>query len=183
MPCPVILTQKSARVKPPATGHPSLSLTPHSSGMLTTRTPRVKKIGEGLMVKELCNAFLSAKLRAEKAGEITARTFAECRDTTDLLIDQFGKERLVDDLTADDFEALRDKMASRWGPVRFGNEVQKVRTVFKYGFEAGLTYQPVRYGPQFKKPSASVLRRHRAKNGERMLEAAELRQLLAAAPV
>ncbi len=35
---------------------------------------------------------------------------------------------------ADDFETLRAAMADRWGPVRLGNEVQKVRTVFKYGY-------------------------------------------------
>jgi integrase len=62
--------------------------------------------------------------------------------------------------------------------VRLGNEIEKVRTVFKYGFESGLIASPVRYGPQFKKPSASVFRRHKAKNGERMLEAAEVRRLL-----
>jgi len=73
-------------------------------------------------------------------------------------------------------------MAKRWGPVRLGNEIQKVRTVFKYGYEAGLIDKPVRYGPQFKKPSASVLRRHKAKSGEQMIEAAEIRQLLDTAP-
>src|SRR6185369_8394816 len=62
--------------------------------------------------------------------------------------------------------------------VRLANEIQKVRTVFKYGFEAGLIDQPVRYGPTFKKPSASVMRRHRAKTGERMLEVAEIRRML-----
>ena len=97
---------------------------------------------------------------------------------TILLIAAFGEDRRVDDLAADDFELLRDTMAKRWGPVRLGNEVQKVRTIFKYGYESGLIDKPIRYGPQFKKPSASVLRRHRAKNGERMIEAAELRRLL-----
>ncbi len=147
------------------------------------RKPRVKKVGEGLMLAELCNRFLTAKLRQRGAGEITTRTFDEYRATTDLLVAQFGKDRLVDDLASDDFEALRDTMSQRWGPVRLGNEVGKVRTIFKYGYEAGLIDKPVRYGPQFKKPSASVLRRHRAKNGERMLEADELRRLLDAAPV
>ena len=102
----------------------------------------------------------------------------EYKAATDRLVATFGKTRLVDDLAADDFEALRDAMAKQWGPVRLGNEIQKVRTVFKYGFEAGLIDKPVRYGPQFKKPSAGVLRRHRAKNGERMLEAEEVRRLL-----
>lgn len=142
------------------------------------RTPRVRNVGEGLALAALFNQFLTAKLRKQNAGEITSRTFAEYKNTTDLLIAQFGKERLVDDLAAEDFETLRDTMAQRWGPVRLGNEIQKVRTVFKYGFEAGLIKQPMRFGPEFRKPSAGVLRRHKAKNGERMLEAAELRQLL-----
>jgi integrase len=90
---------------------------------------------------------------------------------------------LVEDLAADDFEQLRADIAKVWGPVRLGNEVQRVRTFFKYGYEAGLIDKPVRFGPSFKKPSASVLRRHRVKGGERMLKAAELRTLLDAAPV
>jgi integrase len=140
------------------------------------RTPRVK--ADGLTVADLCNRFLTAKLRQREAGEIGARMFDEYKAATDRLVGTFGKTRLVDDLAADDFEALRDAMAKQWGPVRLGNEIQKVRTVFKYGFESGLIERPVRYGPQFKKPSAGVLRRHRAKNGERMLEADELRKLL-----
>lgn len=142
------------------------------------RTPRVK--ADGLTVADLCNRFLTAKLRQREAGEISARMFGEYKATTDRLVATFGKTRLVDDLAADDFEALRDTMAKQWGPVRLGNEIQKVRSVFKYAPEAGLIERPVRYGPQFKKPSARVLRRHRAQNGERMLEAEELRRLLAA---
>src|SRR4029077_16386568 len=90
----------------------------------------------------------------------------------------FGRNRLVDDLASSDFESLRNDMAKQWGPVRLGNEVGKVRSVFKYGYETGMTDKPVRFGPEFKKPSASVLRRHRAKNGKRFLEAAELRTIL-----
>jgi integrase len=140
------------------------------------RTPRVQ--GDTLTVADLCNRFLTAKHRQREAREITPRMYDEYKGTTDRLVATFGKTRLVDDLAADDFEALRDAMAKLWGPVRLGNEIQKVRTVFKYGFEAGLIETPVRYGPQFKKPSASVMRRHRAHNGERMLEAAELRRVL-----
>jgi integrase len=152
------------------------------------RTPRVK--ADGLTVAELCNRFLTAKQRQWEAGEISSRMFepvagseppkakGEYPVTTDRLISQFGGTRLVDDLAADDFEAVRNHLAKQYGPVRLGNEIQKVRSVFKYGFEAGLIDKPVRYGPQFKKPSAGVLRRHRAKNGEKMLEAAEVRRLL-----
>lgn len=142
------------------------------------RTPRVNRTGEGTTLDLLRGKFLTAKSRALDAGEITSRTYFEYKDTTNLLIEQFGKDRLVDDIVADDFETLRAEMAKRWGPVRLGNEIQKVKTIFKYGYESGLIDKPVRYGPQFKKPSAGVLRRHKAKNGERMIEAAELRRLL-----
>ncbi len=53
--------------------------------------------------------------------------------------------------------------------------------MFKYAYESGLIDRPVRYGPTFKKPSASVLRRHRVQSGEKMLEADELRRLIDAA--
>ena len=142
------------------------------------RTPRVKRTGEGTTLDLLRGRFLTAKSRALDAHEITPRTYFEYKATTNLLIEQFGRDRLVDDITADDFEALRDGMAKRWGPVRLGNEIQKIKTFFKYGYETGLIDKPIRYGPQFKKPSASVLRRHRAKNGERMFQAAELCRLL-----
>jgi integrase len=145
------------------------------------RTPRVT--GDELTIADLCNRFLTAKQRALEASEITARTFAEYRATTDRLVTTFGKSRLVDDLASDDFEALRANIAKAWGPVRLGNEVQRVRTVFKYGFESGLIEKPVRYGPQFKKPSKSVLRKHRVASGKRLFEADQLRTLIDAAGV
>ncbi len=143
----------------------------------------MRKTGDGLKLDELCSRFLTAKVRKLKAGEITAPTFAGHKQVTDLLVATFGKDRLVDDIASDDFARLREAMAERWGPVRLCNQVQAVKSVFKYGFDTGLIVTPVRYGPEFVKPSAGVLRKHRAKNGERMLEAAELRQLLAAATV
>ncbi len=41
--------------------------------------------------------------------------------------------------------------------------------------------KPVLFGPTFKRPTRKVMRQHRAKNGLRMLEAAELRAIIAAA--
>jgi integrase len=143
------------------------------------RTPRVQS--DGLTVADLCNRFLTAKLRQREAGEIGPRMFGEYKAATDRLVAMFGKARLVDDLAADDFEALRDALAKQYGPARLGTEIQIVRTVFKYAFESGLIDRPVRYGPQFRKPSTSVLRRHRAKQGPKLFVADEIRRLLDAA--
>jgi integrase len=140
------------------------------------RTPRVKR--DGLTVADLCNAFLTAKHRKVSSGELSARAFMEYKEITDMLVTAFGKTRLVEDLAADDFEKLRADMTERWGPVRLGNGVTRVKSVFKYGLDNGLMAIPVRYGGEFKKPEKAVLRRHRAQNGERMLEAADVRRLL-----
>ena len=145
------------------------------------RTPRVK--ADGLTVADLCNRFLTAKLRKQAAGEIGPRMFQDYKDITDRLVAGFGKTRLVDDLAADDFEKLRADMAERWGPVRLGNAITRIKSVFKYGLDNALLERAPRFGSEFKKPDKAVLRRRRAQNGVKMLEADELRRLLNAADV
>jgi integrase len=142
------------------------------------RTPRVRADG-GLTVAVLCNHFLTAKLRKVEAGEMTTATFADYRLVTDSIVSQFGAGRLVDDLAADDFAALRAAMVKRWGPVRLANSITRVKSVFKYGFDSGLMERPVRFGPEFVKPSQAAMRKHKAKRTPRLLEAAELRGLIA----
>jgi integrase len=143
------------------------------------RTPRID--WDSLTVAELCNRFLTAKLRKLEAGEMGAQMFQEYKATTDLIVASFGRLRPVKDLAADDFEKLRATMAERWGPVRLGNAITRVKSVFKYGFDNGLIDKPIRYGGEFKKPDKAVLRRHRAQAGEKMLEAGQLRALIEAA--
>lgn len=140
------------------------------------RTPRNKT---GLAtVADLCDAFLQAKERKRDSGEITARTWSEYKVTTDRLVEFFGAARYVDDLAPEDFEKLRADISKTWGPVRLGNEVGRIRAVFKYGFEATLLERPVRFGPEFKKPSQTALRRHTAAKGEQMFEPPEIKALL-----
>ncbi|HZZ77891.1 MAG TPA: hypothetical protein VFE62_05210 [Gemmataceae bacterium] len=145
------------------------------------RTPRTKS--DALTIKELCNRFLTAKQHKLDAGEMSARMFAEYKLTTDRLVARFGKDRLVVDLAADDFQSLRADLAKQYGPVRLGNEIQKVRTIFKHAVSQGLIDKPVRYGEEFKKPGKRVMRLHRAKSGKRLFDANELGALIDAAGV
>ena len=145
------------------------------------RTPRVKS--DALTVADLCNRFLTAKQRKLDAKEMSPRMFEEYKATTDRLVKEFGKTRLVIDLAGDDFSVLRSELAKQYGPVRLGNEIQKVRTVFKYALGQGLVDKPVQYGDEFRKPSKAVMRKHRAANGKRLFEASELRQLIDSAGV
>ena len=142
------------------------------------RRPRAKS--DGLTLRELCNKYLTAKKHRLVTGEITNRTFQDYHRVCARILDSFGRGRIVIDLTNDDFERLRSQIAGTWGPVGLGNEINRVRMVFKYGYDAGLLDQPVRYGPNFRRPSRKVLRQVRNASGERMFEAPQIRRLLKA---
>jgi integrase len=55
--------------------------------------------------------------------------------------------------------------------------------VFKHALDADLIGRPVRFGPGFARPSAKVLRLHRARQGAKLFTADEVRRLLEAAGV
>jgi integrase len=144
------------------------------------RAPRPE--AEGLTVKALANAFLTHKKSLLDAGELSPRTWGEYKETTDLLVAQFGKGRLVDDLDPDDFAGLRAKVAKRWGPTRLRNFIQRVRSVFKHATDNGLTNKVVLYGQAFARPSQKVLRLERARKGKRLFTADEVRRMLGFPP-
>ena len=87
---------------------------------------------EGLTVEELGNRFLNAKAAARDAGELTPRSWLDYKAASDLIVQQFGKTRLVADLDPEDFADLRNKLAKKWGPVTLGNVIQRIRVVFKF---------------------------------------------------
>ena len=147
--------------------------------LLAGRTPRPK--GDGLTIADLCNQFLTSKKHLVATEEIKERTFYEYHATCKRIVTALGKQRLVSDLRTNDFEHLRAKLAEGRGPVALGNEINRVRMVFKYGHDGGLIEHPVRYGQSFKRPSRKTLRLARAANGKRMFEAKELQTILDAA--
>lgn len=136
---------------------------------------------DGLTLAHLCNRFLTAKLHKLDSGEMGRISFGEYKEATDLLVAQFGGGRLVEDLAGDDFQNLRATIAKRWGPVRLGNAITRIKSVFKFGIDNGLTTKAIRYGSEFGKPGKAVLRRHRAASVPRSLGASLLRELLDAA--
>jgi integrase len=142
------------------------------------RTPRNR---DGLTVKELCDEFMNAKLALLDNGELSPRTFHDYHATVRRIADAFGRSRLVDDLAPDDFARLRKSIAKTRGVVALGNEVQRVRTVFKYAYDEGKIEKPVRYGQSFTKPSRKNVRKARLANGKRMFHAEQLRRIIKAA--
>jgi len=141
------------------------------------RSPR--KAVEGLTIRDLLNRFLTAKQALVDTGEIAARTFKDYHATCKTIGEAFG----VEDLASNDFEQLRRKLARNRGPVALGNEIQRIRMVLKYAYDAGLIDKPIRYGPTFKRPGKQELREQRNAKGPKMFEADEIRSMLDAAGV
>ncbi len=142
-------------------------------------------------VAYLCNRFLTFQSNRLKAGKIGQSMYDEYKAVTDLLVNEFGNKTLVIELRATDFSNLRDRMAARWKTVRLANTITRVKTVFRYGYNFELIAERIRYvepgHPAFAKPENVELRKEEqerdAAHGKRMLEAAECRTLIDAAPV
>jgi integrase len=136
-----------------------------------------------LTVRDLANRFVHSKRDLLDNGELEDRTWQDYHDTAKRVVDYFGPNKAVDDLKPDDFGAYRKHLATSRGVTALGNEITRVRSMFKYACENGLIDRPVRYGTRFKKPSRKTMRRHRAKRPPRKFEAHDLRQVIDAAGV
>jgi integrase len=144
------------------------------------RTPRTDP--DAVDVADLVDRFLTSKRLRLDSGELSARTFRDYYKICEKLVRLLGKRRLVDDLRSDDFERMRAELAKGVGPVTLSNDIGRIRSVFKYAYDADLTDKPVRFGTSFDKPSKKTLRLERAKSGTRMFEAEELRRIFDAVP-
>ena len=129
--------------------------------LLAGRKPRGG--GRGLTICDLGNRFLTSKQHLLDTDEITPRTFYDYKSALDRVVAVFGKSRIVDDLAADDFEHMRKDIVKTRGPVALGNEIQRVRMIFKFELDQGLIERPVRYGQSFRKPSRKTLRKARVR--------------------
>src|SRR5579863_1696024 len=145
------------------------------------RTPPPVDTGEGCTVRQLCNTFLTTKRNRLNGGELSSHSFSEYYRTCEWLVAFFGRDRRVDDLRPDDFEAFRTSLSKDCGAVTLKSKINRCRIVLKYASDNRLIDRPVEYGRVFDRPSEKILRQARNEAGERMFEAAELRRILEAA--
>jgi integrase len=145
---------------------------------LAGRTPREKV--DGIVLGDLCERFLNAKRALVESGELSPRTFGQYRSNCEKLIAQFGKHRPVNDIAADDFEALRVVFGKTCGVVGIANEIRLTRMVFKYAYDCRAITAPVGFGPTFK-VKANTIRKAASGKAPRMFESIQIRSLLAKA--
>ena len=137
-----------------------------------------KETDDGVRICDLANEFRGERLHRVETGELTQRTFDKYMATCERLVKELGRERLVTDLRPKDFLRLRQKWSEKWGLTTLADEVQKVRTIFKFAFDADLIEKPIKFGPSFKKPSQTLIHAKKLEKGPRLFEAEEIQDLM-----
>ena len=151
------------------------------------RASRVPRSGAtaGPTIRDACNRFMSAKRIKMGAGNLSPRTFIDYDRSCQMLIEQLGRNRSVNDLRPSDFEKLYKALSEKHGLASLGGKITQVRSIFKYAYESDLIEKTVKFGPTFRSPSSSEIRKAKAKakhqNGARTFQAQEIRQMLEAA--
>ncbi len=140
----------------------------------------VKSEADTLTLRMAVNEYLTTKLAAVDAGEISARWHADLKAACKVLLG-LGADRPVVTLRPSDFAKLRAAASVDLGPVALGNFVQRVRGVFKWLYESELIDKPIRFGPDFEKPPRRLVRLNRADSGPKMLEPEDCRRLIESA--
>jgi hypothetical protein len=141
--------------------------------LLAGRVPKAKS--EGLTVDELCQRFLHAKNARVETSELQPSTWKSYRISCKQIIKHFGRNRHVDDLGPQDFQAYRAKLSKTNGLVGLKNQIVHTRMIFLFAYKADLVYRPVKFGPDFSTPSARAIRKQKT---PRMFEASEIRLML-----
>lgn len=144
------------------------------------RAPRRAACGEATL-GQLCNYFLHTKQRLVDSGELTQQHLKDLRSSCHRVVDFFGVRRLVDDLSIEDFAALRAHLAKDWAPTTLRNEIARIRHLFRFAFRSDYTDAELKGLYALSSPSNRTLRVHRASRPRRLFSAAEVRSLIDAA--
>ena len=150
--------------------------------LLAGRVPRRVSSGcRGPVLHELVNKFLTVKASLQDSGDLSPHTWQMYHGVCSEVVATFGRDRLLDDITADDFGKLRERWAKKWGVERIAAEINRCRTLFNFAWKHDIVDRPIKFGAAFTRPSKKARRLNRAEQGVKMFEAAELRKMIEAA--
>jgi integrase len=152
--------------------------------ILAGREPGTSAEGKpGCNLDALSVKFLEHHEARRDNCEIHPRTFAELVQTCKIVCKILGRHRSLDSLVPDDFRKLRVKLAKGRGAVSLNNHMMRCRSLFKFAAVERLIDRPVHYGAAFDRVRRDIIEKgreqKREKHGDRMLEAAEIRKILA----
>lgn len=148
-----------------------------SANTVTPVEPPVVETGSTLAIEYLCFIFLEAKEEAREKGLIAEITFRDLRRTCQSMVNYFGRDRLVTTLTPADFLQYKTSLHDRLNVQSISNEVTRVKSVFNWLVKYK-HIDAIDFGPDFKKSSARVLRKHKRESGKKLFTNKQILALL-----
>ena len=85
-------------------------------------TPRPANVAR-MVLKGLCNEFLTYKKHLVETGELTAQTDQEYSDTCERLLSIQGSNIVVEEIRPDHLLKVRDRLSATLGRVALSNEI------------------------------------------------------------
>jgi integrase len=131
-------------------------------------------------LRDVLNGFLKDKKSSLETGKISERTFKEYKDVCDVIA-TLGKDRPIASVLPPVLESLKHRLAigkngDPLSPVSHKRLLTFARMVFLYANEVmGCS---VRYRRPLRPPEQKLIRQQRAKVGEQMFTAAQIRKLV-----
>ncbi|NBB95859.1 MAG: tyrosine-type recombinase/integrase [Planctomycetes bacterium] len=156
------------------------------------RRPQALNVSpDNLLVKDVCNHYLTFQNTRMDGGEIGRRWFADMKIAIAAFAQHVGKNRLVEDLRPEDFQEFRQHIAKHGlsstrkgglGPDGLTRAITVIRGMFKYAYDMDLIDRPVKYGRGFQRPSVTEKRKARrnqqVKHGKRLFTVPQIRRML-----
>ncbi len=125
-------------------------------------------------VKNVLLLFLASQKQRFESGDLARRSLSDYVRTCSDFADFVGDEFLIDDLKPVDFADYRSDVAKRRNLVSVGNEVTRVKTAFKWLYESDLLEQPIKFGPDFKRPKKADVKRYKRTQSKQIFTPAEI---------
>lgn len=149
----------------------------HKDEIIATGRKPTREAG-ALTTAELCNFFMSHKRAELEQCRIVERTWNELFQVCEFFLSTVGKTRLASSIDSLDFGEVALALSKRFNVVSQGKRIGQIKSIFKYGYEAGLLDSQPRFGPGFRKPTAKQLRTHRNEKGRQDYSREEVLDLL-----
>lgn len=127
---------------------------------------------------EAVNRYLDVKDAAVQAGVLQGVSFRDYQRTCKMVVEYFGRYKPVQDLTPTDFTAYKAHLGGSRNINTVGNEIVRVRVLFKWIWDQRLIPVPLHFGQDFKKPSNRALRRHKRERGKMLFSREQILTLL-----
>lgn len=137
-----------------------------------------RQVARGTPLIDVLNAFLESKSNQVQAGELARKSLTEYIATCKWFLSIVGSTRTVESLTPADFDKYRLAVAKKRNIVGVGNEVTRVKVALNWVHKKRLISQAVHFGPDFRKPSAKALRKHKRLAGPKLFSREQIHMLL-----